>query len=246
MRAAHTLCGIHRTGGFPLVATVAKALEACLLGLQERGAPLPGTAQPVLARAIAGLTAFSGRVRARDGFRAADEAEGAEIIAELDALRQETRSRAGGPRQRNRRRARGRGRRSNAAATRARCQHAAACRDICTRAPDAGGGDRPIPDRSRNVQPRRHPRVFALSPRQQPPRPPRRVHHAADETLAHVHDDVDRQVLPIFLEEAAELFPQTGEQLRAWRRKPADKDVVPRRCSARCIRSRAARAWPAR
>src|SRR5450631_178408 len=90
VRAGHTLCGIHRTGGFPLVATVAKALEACLLGLQERGAPLPGAAQPVLARAIAGLTAFSGRVRARDGFRAADEVEGAEIIAELDALRQES------------------------------------------------------------------------------------------------------------------------------------------------------------
>src|ERR1700681_206728 len=89
-RAAHTLCGIHRTGGFPLVATVSKALEACLLGLQERGAPLPGAAQPVLARAIAGLTAISGRVRTREGFRPADEAEGAEIIVELDALRQET------------------------------------------------------------------------------------------------------------------------------------------------------------
>src|SRR5207253_9700439 len=47
VRAGHTLCGIHRTGGFPLVASVAKALEVCLLGLQERGAPLPGTAQPV-------------------------------------------------------------------------------------------------------------------------------------------------------------------------------------------------------
>jgi HPt (histidine-containing phosphotransfer) domain-containing protein len=42
VRASHTLCGIHRTGGFPLVATTAKALEVCLLGLQERGAPLPG------------------------------------------------------------------------------------------------------------------------------------------------------------------------------------------------------------
>jgi chemosensory pili system protein ChpA (sensor histidine kinase/response regulator) len=55
---------------------------------------------------------------------------------------------------------------------------------------------------------------------------PRATHAAAaDETLAYVHDDVDRQVLPIFLEEAAELFPQTGEQLRAWRRKPTDKDA---------------------
>src|SRR5262249_2137557 len=49
VRASHTLCGIHRTGGFPLVATTAKALEQCLVGLQERGAPLPGAALPVLA-----------------------------------------------------------------------------------------------------------------------------------------------------------------------------------------------------
>src|SRR5450755_1752989 len=95
VRAGHTLCGIHRTGGFPLVATVAKALESCLLCLQERGAPMPGAAQPVLARAIAGLTAFSGRVRAREGFRSADEAEGVEIIAELETLRQESGQGAG-------------------------------------------------------------------------------------------------------------------------------------------------------
>ena len=31
VRASHTLCGIHRTGGFPLVASLAKALEQCLL-----------------------------------------------------------------------------------------------------------------------------------------------------------------------------------------------------------------------
>src|SRR6185295_3179778 len=30
------------------------------------------------------------------------------------------------------------------------------------------------------------------------------------------------QVLPIFLEEAAELYPQAGEQVRAWRRAPND------------------------
>jgi chemosensory pili system protein ChpA (sensor histidine kinase/response regulator) len=38
-----------------------------------------------------------------------------------------------------------------------------------------------------------------------------------------VRDDVDPQILPIFLEEAAELFPQASEQLRAWQRVPADE-----------------------
>jgi len=38
-------------------------LEQCLLGLEERGPPLPSLAQPVLARAIAGLHALTARVR---------------------------------------------------------------------------------------------------------------------------------------------------------------------------------------
>jgi chemosensory pili system protein ChpA (sensor histidine kinase/response regulator) len=45
-------------------------------------------------------------------------------------------------------------------------------------------------------------------------------------SLLSVHDDVDRQVLPIFLEEAAELFPQAGEHLRAWRKKPAEVEAA--------------------
>ena len=40
--------------------------------------------------------------------------------------------------------------------------------------------------------------------------------------LAEIRDDVDTQVLPIFLEEAAELYPQAGERVRAWRRAPGD------------------------
>ena len=50
--------------------------------------------------------------------------------------------------------------------------------------------------------------------------PPRR--EIAQDPLAEVRDDVDTQVLPIFLEEAAELYPQAGESVRAWRRAPAD------------------------
>jgi chemosensory pili system protein ChpA (sensor histidine kinase/response regulator) len=44
--------------------------------------------------------------------------------------------------------------------------------------------------------------------------------------LASIRDDVDVQVLPIFLDEAAELFPQAGEEVRAWRRTPSDEDAV--------------------
>ena len=51
-----------------------------------------------------------------------------------------------------------------------------------------------------------------------------RVPQPEVDPLAGVRDDVDEQILPIFLEEAAELFPKAGEELRAWRRQPSDDD----------------------
>src|SRR5207253_5321838 len=90
IRASHTLCGIHRTGGFALVASTAKALELSLLALQARGAPLPSTAQPVLARSIAALHMLAERMRAREAFTSAEAAEVVAVICELDLLRQET------------------------------------------------------------------------------------------------------------------------------------------------------------
>ncbi|HXR55563.1 MAG TPA: Hpt domain-containing protein [Casimicrobiaceae bacterium] len=89
VRASHTLCGIHRTGGIALIATTAQALEQTLLALEEHGAPFPGIAQPVLARATAGLAHFVSRVKAREGFTPSDERESADIVGELDELRQE-------------------------------------------------------------------------------------------------------------------------------------------------------------
>ena len=40
-----------------------------------------------------------------------------------------------------------------------------------------------------------------------------------------VHDEVDEQLLPIFLEEAHELYPQIGSTLRAWRETPDDAQL---------------------
>ena len=50
-----------------------------------------------------------------------------------------------------------------------------------------------------------------------------RVAQPEGDPLAGVRDDVDEQILPIFLDEAAELFPRAGEELRAWRRQPSDE-----------------------
>ena len=47
-----------------------------------------------------------------------------------------------------------------------------------------------------------------------------------DETLLDVTDDIDDTVVPIFLEEAAELYPRAGEELRAWRRNADDNTIA--------------------
>jgi len=239
IRASHTLCGIHRTGGFPLVASTAKTLEQCLLGLEERGAPLPSAAQPVLARAIAGLHTLTARVRSRDAFNAADRAEAAETAAEVDALRQQATPEAMA---------------EDSESFAARAAAVEEAHEVLT--PGA------VPVVVAISQPRAPvvaivpviaiapvvaiPPTVAVAPpavaQARPAEPPvtpgpgsalpgtRRaassVSPAPDETLANVHDEVDEQVLPIFLEEAAELFPQAGEQLRAWRRNPAQPETA--------------------
>jgi chemosensory pili system protein ChpA (sensor histidine kinase/response regulator) len=225
VRASHTLCGIHRTGGFPLVATTAKALEQCLIGLEERGAPLPSAAQPVLARAVAGLHAMGARLRARQSFNPGDEAESAEIIAELEALRHEATPEAA------------------VEDSESVAQRAAAAEEEIQLAP--------VPEEPAPAPPKamERPAEAVVPPAAVAPEPPAQViplpvasaQRAAAPTaaaatvippipvvpadaLAEVRDEVDEQVLPIFLEEAAELFPKAGEQLRAWQRAPAAQE----------------------
>jgi chemosensory pili system protein ChpA (sensor histidine kinase/response regulator) len=224
VRASHTLCGIHRTGGFPLVATTAKALEQCLLRLEERGAPLPYAAQPVLARAVAGLHALTARVRARSPFNAADQAEAVEIVAELETLRYEAMPEAMADDD------------SESIAARAAAADEAQEPPAAPAEPPAPAPAAPeasvVPIAAAASKPARASAAgaavaspvaasevkVASAPLVAP------IAQPGDESLANVHDDVDEQVLPIFLEEAAELFPQAGEQLRAWRRSPANHD----------------------
>src|SRR6185436_1719352 len=87
VRASHTLCGIHRASGFPLIALTAGALEQCVLALQPLPVPLPTEALPALSDAIGGLGEFLGRVKERRSFNATDVAIAAEIQQELDSVR---------------------------------------------------------------------------------------------------------------------------------------------------------------
>ena len=78
----------------------------------------------------------------------------------------------------------------------------------------------PSSERKALSQPEMPVSIAPVRPAPAPAEPSRR--EISLDPLADIRDDVDMQVLPIFLEEAAELYPQAGEQLRAWRRAPND------------------------
>jgi len=197
VRASHTLCGIHRTGGFPLVAVTAKSLEQTLLALRQRGAPISTAAQPVLARAVAALAQFVGRVKNKEAFTSGDDAEGVDVQNELDQLRQDA---AVSP----------------------------ALTDAEALAADAADREEAAPAATTPEGPART--GVSAAPTHPPTRGPAAfdAHAAAlaDDAVANLHDEIDESVLAIFLEEAAELYPQAGEQTRAWRRNPQDTSVV--------------------
>ena len=219
VRASHTLCGIHRTGGFPLIAATAKSLEQTLLALQQREAPLPGAALPVLARAIEGLRAFVGRVRVRSSFSAADAQEAADIQHELESMRQEADAElaiADAESQAEHEAARDENDEARARGPVAVPPPASLPPTAAPEAPVSPGAGAPVA-----VVAAQRPTPLAAAPAA-----PTEISlpQAAPEALADIRDEVDPDVLPIFLEEAAELFPQAGEQVRAWRRRPSDAD----------------------
>ena len=72
-----------------------------------------------------------------------------------------------------------------------------------------------------------------VAPRVSPPPPmeSRPIVRSAEDPLADVRDDIDDQVLPIFIEEAQELFPTASAQVNAWRNdvhNPAHSDGLKR------------------
>jgi chemosensory pili system protein ChpA (sensor histidine kinase/response regulator) len=202
-RASHTLCGIHRTGGFPLVASLAKSLELCLVDLALSAPPLASPVQPALARAVLILQALVARIRALAPFRPEDEAEVANAMRELESLRRMPPELAVDAE-------------AHAAALADRDEQAAAFAE----AQDGSAPSESVPAeavaRETEAASMATPEPVARSS----PAAERRAVVAPSNPLAGVVDDVDTQVLPIFLEEASELFPRAGELLRAWRRDP--------------------------
>ncbi len=61
------------------------------------------------------------------------------------------------------------------------------------------------------------PALVNVTPTPAPDTRDRLKNRSVEDPLADVRDDLDEQVLPIFLEEAQELFPKAGAQVNAWR-----------------------------
>ncbi|HEX8012098.1 MAG TPA: Hpt domain-containing protein [Casimicrobiaceae bacterium] len=59
----------------------------------------------------------------------------------------------------------------------------------------------------------------------EPIKPATSIQASDDEIPVEVREDVDPELLAIFLEESAELFAGAGEELRAWRRTPHDEQA---------------------
>ncbi|MBK7332164.1 MAG: Hpt domain-containing protein [Betaproteobacteria bacterium] len=236
IRAAHTLCGIHRTGGFPLVAGLAKTLELTLVALEQSGAPLPGGAQPAIARGVSVLRALAARVKARVAFDPIDQEECERADAELEALRSEVALAPGADSETR-----------AALAAEAEDDEAEAVRQEPPPVPsveapveDMPVAEVPVEEAASEVElpavelpePASVATVAAFEATAIPPVPQAEpepeiaLPAPTVDPLEGVRDDVvEDQVLGIFVEEAGDLFPQAGEQVRAWRRSPGDAEA---------------------
>lgn len=233
VRAAHTLTGIHRTGGFAPVADTAHALENALLSLQHQSVR-PDPALAILAEAVVALAELVDFIGMRQPFGSAALQRTEEVQTKLAELR-------------------GAGGGSVAGSETLAAQIALA--DEIAIAPLPASAMARVPEAlavpvagpvfpdlhtgtPQMIQPVAAPVDTGSAP---PPEPPAAIEsEAAAETelaraeplrvraavLASVRDDLDPQLLPIFLEEAQELFPHAGALLRDWRRAPQQREYA--------------------
>jgi chemosensory pili system protein ChpA (sensor histidine kinase/response regulator) len=212
VRAGHTLCGIHRTGGLPLIAETANALEQALLALVHHGAPLPSASQSVLSHAVEGLARLISRVRAREEWSDHDRLDAQAIAHELEALRHDA---VGG---------------GSVDAETIAAETAQREDELHIEVPaDVIADAEIIIEQAASDVLQQHDAIVTTIVA-----PPHGARHDIDvrtpqktgDPLAGIRDDVDAQVLEIFLEEAAELYPQAGDEVRAWRRSPRDAQIA--------------------
>lgn len=177
MRAAHTLCGISRTVGFPVIADLAFPLELWLLDLLQHPAPLTDKQHKLMGDAITALHKMLDTIRGNKEPRPAKQ-----LIRSLHAVLKKAQTER------------------TATAPVAANEPAAAAEALQEATPV-------------NATPVRHEPIAT---------------HTATKTGPErraIRDDIDADLLPIFLEEAEDLFPLVGTELRAWRTNTSDNQA---------------------
>ena len=206
VRAAHTLTGISGTSGFPMVRGVGASLERLLQAAMERDAAPQPAARELIARAIATLIDQVGKIAARE-----KPAAYPELIAALDAMAPTVGVAA-----------------AQAPVTPEVPEAVAASPIAATPAAtilttmdftDGEAGAAAAPPAPATLA------LEAASVRTVSLAASNDVDAGVERRTPRVSDDVDSQLLPIFLEEAQELVPQVGQDLRDWRARPDDKLV---------------------
>jgi chemosensory pili system protein ChpA (sensor histidine kinase/response regulator) len=195
VRAAHTLRGITATGGLPPISVLAQSLERVLQLAFDTGAALPADARASVERAV---DALNSQIECLAAPRAVDAHPA--LIAELDAVSVSAPASGSSP----------------AELTSLTLDFAPAVEPAA--APDTAQVTVPAVS-----LPEPEP---ALAPASAAPAEEVSLSKDADgvdRRQYRLKDDLDPQLLPIFLEEAAELVPQVGQDLRDWRARPDDK-----------------------
>lgn len=212
MRAAHTLGGISSTVGFGAPADLAYALERFLVDLLDHPRALPAEDVALIGSSIDALEAMVDAIRRREAPTPA--ADHVTALAErLDAVCA-ARAQAEAPE-------------AEAAPMSEAGAHAA--EEPAVELP--GNSDQPagapaeaaIPETPVPEQVVPEQAVPEQPAKEQPvSETPATAPAAGPESAGGIRDDLDADLLPIFLEEAQELIPFIGQQLRTWAATPTD------------------------
>ncbi|MCL2297886.1 MAG: Hpt domain-containing protein [Proteobacteria bacterium] len=219
VRAAHTLAGAHLAVGFPEVAKVAKALELLLIAVEEcgrQGEMVTSRTVPIVARAIAGLRLFFDRIRQCQAFAPAELREAENIEAEIEALRTQIVAALADAHAKAQKAQETPGERPAVAEQTPTLPEKLPEASATT--PAAAPTTAPTPSAERPA-----PSAPPIAPKPSAMKPTEESAGDADAELLSMRDEIDAQLLPLFLEEGSELFSQTGELLRHLRQSPEDQ-----------------------
>ena len=198
MRAAHTLCGISRTTGFPSIAELGNALELWLQEQLEHPQPFTEKQIKVMGDSITGLKKM---VKTIGEFKQPKAAK--QIIRSLQAMLKKAVAERDARNEKESREAKA-----------VEEAQAKALQSSLDAEKEMARADVSEEDKTQLVEVPQSP-VEPVNQITQPETGERRV----------IHDDIDEQLLPIFLEEAQELFPEIGGLLRDLRANPADENI---------------------